>query len=114
MTQKDRILQALRLAGQTGIRPEDFLLPDVIDGGKPILRVAARVQDLRKEGHRINTDTSGVTAIYTLVGAVEVMSPVEGAGSAFRDESALVTGGVTPSASTWDEPEVVDEELVWI
>lgn len=46
MSQIERIEKALHKAGPAGISPVDFQLPDVIDGGKPILRVAARIHEL--------------------------------------------------------------------
>lgn len=52
-SQTDRVLNALRKAGSRGITAVDFQLPDVIDGGPPIMRVAARVMDLRRQGHTI-------------------------------------------------------------
>ena len=52
-TQAERILAALRAVGQRGITSVDFLAPDVIDDGKPITRVAARIHELREDGHQI-------------------------------------------------------------
>lgn len=54
-TQVERIVAALRRHPE-GITAVDFLLPDVIDGGKPITRVAARILDARMQGHDIVTD----------------------------------------------------------
>ncbi|HTE60086.1 MAG TPA: hypothetical protein VK631_07015 [Solirubrobacteraceae bacterium] len=55
MTQTDRVLAALSRAGARGITAVDFAAPDVCDGGKPIMRVAARVKDLRDAGFEIET-----------------------------------------------------------
>ena len=52
MTQKQRILRALENAGQDGLVASDFMV-NPADGGAPILRVAARVHDLRTDGHVI-------------------------------------------------------------
>lgn len=60
------MLRALIHAGSRGVRPEDFLTPNVVDGGKPIMRVAARIADLRREGHVIRSHP-GTTARYELV-----------------------------------------------
>jgi hypothetical protein len=49
LTQCQRVERALDEAGANGITQVDFLLPDVIDGGKPITRVGARIYDLRKK-----------------------------------------------------------------
>ena len=49
------MLAALAAAGPAGICQADFLLPSVIDGRKPIQRVAPRIEELRGMGHRIGT-----------------------------------------------------------
>lgn len=53
MTQTERVLAALRNHPR-GITAVDFLLPNVIDGGTPITRVARCVGELRDAGHRID------------------------------------------------------------
>lgn len=67
MTQTTRVLRALRLAGPRGITQADFDYRPV-DGGKPIRRLAARIKELRYDGHPIAT--SGVRrnqfAVYVL------------------------------------------------
>jgi hypothetical protein len=52
LTQAERVLDALRVAGAVGITQRDFHTP-TIDGAAPITRLAARVEELRKAGHRI-------------------------------------------------------------
>lgn len=54
-SQNDRLLAALRGSRGFGVRGIDFLAPDVLDGGRPITRVASRMTDLRKAGHDIET-----------------------------------------------------------
>ena len=49
MTQTERVERALDKAGPRGITQVDFLLPDVVDGGKPITRVGARIHDLKRK-----------------------------------------------------------------
>lgn len=67
MSQNDRVLAALRRAGRFGITQVDFSLPDVIDGGKPINRVAARINDLGNAGHVIGKrGTRNRCAVYVL------------------------------------------------
>ena len=51
--QTTRVLRALDRAGKHGITQIDFDAPDVIDGGTPIKRVAARVHELAEQGYRI-------------------------------------------------------------
>ena len=53
MTQTDRVLAALTRAGAHGITQVDFLRFPTIDGGPPITRVAARVEELRDAGFKI-------------------------------------------------------------
>ena len=55
MTQRQRVLTALEDAGSLGVSPVDFLGPQVVDGGSPILRLAPRVEELRKQGYRISS-----------------------------------------------------------
>jgi hypothetical protein len=68
MTQVKRVRMALERAGKRGVTPVDFMGPIVIDGGPPILRLAARILDLRNDGLAIeaSTDPNGV-ARYVLV-----------------------------------------------
>lgn len=62
MTQADRIHAALQ-AGP--VQSTDFL--DPADGGPPILRVAARIYDLRQQGHTIReTRNANGTSTYIL------------------------------------------------
>lgn len=67
MTQRDRVLSALRHAGPTGLTQVDFLGPQVCDKGKPITRVAARVNELRDQGFTITSSgTRHGCAVYVL------------------------------------------------
>jgi len=56
MTQTDRVLAALSRAGARGITRVDFQLPDVIDGGPPILNIPARILELKNAGFEITDD----------------------------------------------------------
>lgn len=68
MTQTERVLRALQQAGDRGVTQVDFALPDVVDGGPPITRVAARVKDLRVQGHVIvGAGTRQSCRVYELV-----------------------------------------------
>jgi hypothetical protein len=55
MKQAQRVLRALR-RHPDGVTQVDFLLPNVIDGGHPITRLAARIRDLRDQGETIIVD----------------------------------------------------------
>lgn len=84
-SQRERVLAALRRAGAEGVSTTDFLPPDVIDGGQPILRVPSRVDELRQRGHDIETvrQRSGVaryvlrppSSAPPLCGVVELPAP---------------------------------------
>lgn len=66
MTQRDRIRDAL---ARGPVSPIDFLRHPTVDGGPPILRVAARVHELRQDGHQITeTRAHDGTAVYHLAG----------------------------------------------
>jgi hypothetical protein len=65
-TQLDRVLAAAR--SYRGTCQTDFLAPDVCDGGPPITRVAARIQDLETLGHRFEIiGTRSKTRVYRLL-----------------------------------------------
>ena len=49
MTQCERVLKASR--GLRGVTQGDFAGPHTVDGGPTISRVAARIQDLKDQGH---------------------------------------------------------------
>ena len=67
MTQNDRVLALLRQRGDQGLNTVDLMAP-AVDGGKPILRLAARIFDLQQQGHRIRSvRRSNATVSYFLV-----------------------------------------------
>lgn len=64
--QVDRVLAALR-ANPQGLNETRFAAPNVIDGGAPIQRVAARIWDLKQDGHVITVRRErNLTATYML------------------------------------------------
>lgn len=66
MTGTERVLEAMRQRGSTGITTLDFDGP-TIDGGAPIRRLAARIEELRKRGHIIDsTQRRHKLAVYVL------------------------------------------------
>lgn len=70
MSGKQRILA--RLQAGHDVSPIDFQLPAVVDGGKPILRVAARILELRNDGYQIDVvATRNECAVYRLRQLVE-------------------------------------------
>jgi hypothetical protein len=65
MIQKERILKALRTAGEQGVTTVDMVSGAL---GEPILRGAARIEELRDEGYAIKTvKLKNMTARYVLV-----------------------------------------------
>jgi hypothetical protein len=53
VTQVERVISAAR--SLDGVCQVDFLLPDVCDGGPPITRVGARIQDAEERGFVFET-----------------------------------------------------------
>lgn len=68
MSQRSRVLALLEARGPRGVTPIDFAAPNIADDGKPIMRVAARIGELREDGLEIVTlaGPSGV-ARYVLI-----------------------------------------------
>lgn len=52
--QTTRVLRSLKAVGGTGLTQVDWLGPNTPDGGDPITRLAARIADLKREGHQID------------------------------------------------------------
>lgn len=68
MGQRERIEKVLRERGY--VAATDFMAPNVIDGGKPITRVAARMLELRAAGYELERERAkNGTAIYRLIKA---------------------------------------------
>jgi hypothetical protein len=112
MTQTDRVLAALTRAGATGITQVDFTPPVVVDGGKPILRVGARIHELREAGFNIqNHGTRNQCAVYVL--ADRPVAP-NGRPDPQLSPNHPAMGNLTPEEfeeSGYDGPMVVQEEL---
>lgn len=114
MIDKLRVLAALRAGDVT---PNDFLGPDVADGKKPIQRVAARINDLRRDGYGIETVSVRPVATYRLTSSPSTPVPASGQrgqtanGSPSRDDSGsrptshvhidLAADGLVPSGPAW-------------
>lgn len=78
MTQKDRVLKSLRVAGSRGITQADWTgASGTPDGGPPITRVAARVLDLSQAGHVIRKGAiRDGCRVYSLEPSDPINSPV--------------------------------------
>ena len=92
MTQVQRVEQLLRRRGEHGVTAADFLLPHVVDGLKPVARLAARIDELRSRGGlTIHTEgTRGGFAVYVLRETQRVTSTTPSA-SPPADQLALAT-----------------------
>jgi hypothetical protein len=109
MTQKERILKALRIAGERGVTTVDMVNGSL---GEPILRGAARIEELRDEGFAIKTvKLKNRTARYVLVMSTQRESnargsivPCSGVSSVVVDDSEW-----TSEVSLFD-----DSELEWV
>jgi len=85
-TQAERVLDALRRAGQYGITQVEMYSPG--DGGPPIARLAARVLELRDQGHQIVSDgRRNKCAVYVLTEPASRPLPLAAAGRKGGDAS---------------------------
>jgi hypothetical protein len=111
MSQTQRVLKALKNAGPRGISASDFDgSQPVVDGGRQIKRLAARIGELRADGHKIisvSTKSDGaVFSRYVLraTTAARQSSPVE-----------VVDGSTLGGDCDFDElPLFDDSELEWV
>lgn len=83
MTQADRVLAALTRAGSHGITQTDFIRYPTLDGGPPITRLAARIEELRDSGFVI---TSGERRDRCVIYRIDLTS--EGQLFAIAEEAA--------------------------
>lgn len=66
-SQTARVLAVLRQRGPYGTDQTEWLSPHVVDDGWPITRLAARINDLRQQGHTILVNgTRHGCAIYLI------------------------------------------------
>ena len=71
LTQTQRVIAAAK--SYRGVTQVDFLGTHTIDGGPPITRVAARIQDARDEGHEFeNLGTRQSCKVYRWVSGPEL------------------------------------------
>lgn len=76
-TQKDRVLETLKAVGIRGVTQVDFIRYPTADGGPPITRLAARIDELKQDGHVIATrGTRDKCVVYTLVATPEALEPI--------------------------------------
>ena len=75
MTQSERVLRHLRLAGAEGTNQGEWLQAPP-DGGTPITRLAARISDLQGQGHQITARKSSSSKFVTYVlGSITAPAP---------------------------------------
>ena len=76
-TQNDRVAKMLRAAGRRGLTQLDLDGPTP-DGGKPIRRLASRINDLRARGYEIDsTGRRNRMAVYRLISEPVPVSEAE-------------------------------------
>lgn len=64
----ERVLALARKRGRAGVHSSDFDAGRVVDGGKPIRRLAARIDELKTRGHWFTTRRNrDRTTTYVLV-----------------------------------------------
>jgi hypothetical protein len=104
LTDKDRILRLARARGDQGFTAVDMQLPHVADGGKPILRVAARVKDLRDEGFVFHSGgTRNRCRIYILDAAYRgATEPAPTSGPSAPDCSSSSTAGADGTGALFE------------
>lgn len=76
MTDKQRVLRRLRTHGST--TPTEWIGPHVVDGGKPIQRLAPRICELRKEGVPVETARTKPCSLYVLASPTPVIVEASG------------------------------------
>lgn len=97
LTQKDRVLYALRDAGEAGLRSDIFLKLS-------IPRAAARVKELREEGHQISSVREQQFTRYTLVGSSPGASASPEVTHARATSSEVTAGPQTKNVWVPDQP----------
>ena len=130
MTQKQRVLRALERQQGLGVKTTDFDAGQVIDGGKPIRRLAARIGELRDEGYTIRSTTRNGICTYTLIprtepfagsvlttpltGNSEVVATSEN-GAEWSTESPAIAAPVSGRAlESLSEDYIEEGELSWV
>ena len=86
------MLTALRRAGARGVDATQFLLPNVIDGGPAITRLASRIDELRSRGHHI--EHAGRRKRMVIYRLASLPAPVVQAPSIDDDPAALFGAAV--------------------
>jgi len=97
MTQTERVLAALKAVGPRGITAYDFAVAPP-DGGRRIMRLGARILELKEASHRI--ETAGRRDGHV----VYVLSGVEVAPATVGLPSGGVGGGDLSTGRLFDPP----------
>lgn len=104
-TQKPRVLRALERAGRHGVDCTQFLGPDTIDGGPPILNLAGRINELRADGYCIEVrgDRRNKCVVYRFQPPAAVPAPVSDRPPPAPDvATALFKPPASPPGSPYD------------
>lgn len=104
MSDTDRVLALLRTRKEAGVSPIDFAAPNVVDGEKPVMRVAARILELRKDGFDITTGRAvNGTAIYRLRTLETVPGQPETPNRGGTDSSSPAPPRASEPPRLWEE-----------
>lgn len=97
-TQTDRVLASLRKAGPLGVTAADWMGPRTPDGGPPILRLAARIGELRGRGIPVvNAGVRDKCAVYVLPRPAGPDGPTDGETITIEQQiDALSRAAMTP------------------
>lgn len=97
-TQRERVLAYLRACGERGGDPTAFLLPNVVDGGKPILNWGARILELRQAGHQIEAAgrRNGCVVMVLTRDADQARDPLAGRSGSGPSVDVLLEVPATP------------------
>ena len=102
MTQRDRVLRVLRTVGQRGVTQADFIRWPTPDGGPPITRLAARIEELRAAGYFIASGSwRDKCVVYSLIAEPDHLVPLAAASVSTDDAGVTVQGALfnTPAAA---------------
>ncbi len=120
LTQTARVKRLLDQRGRQGLTAVDFAQTPTADGGPPILRVAARVNDLKNQGYDIRTcGERDKCAVYVwgkfLAPAVSVepVDPARSGVAACHADNTGSTGSTDTAPSLFDPPAARPQNAIW-
>lgn len=117
LTQCQRIKRALDQRGPRGVSPTDFSQKPTIDGGPPILRVAARIDELRKIYDIARLKGDDGCALYLYAKYLSPVGAVSGAGAHMAEPpepaSVPLSAPTDEPASLFDPPPAAPRSAIY-